>query len=344
MKNVITVGFIWMVLAMSSCATSSFDKQKFISVGKLDNTSSTTELSPVKPDVSAADRNQDGGPNEDLIKMGIENNTLFILHQDNGYYRCNDLEYDGVYKTISTRLEKIELSDFQELERIELEVKKGIEYNAVVSKIDLIDLESSTYVKGEKTAIETSEEPKTNVNCKDIIYLKNGDSLMVKIDYTSKENVYYYSCSEDEKTVHVKSKSEITNLYFQDESDNFLMKSDNFVPADHITKDESTCGDLMILKSGTEIPVRIIEIRDTEIEYKKCNDKMNRTFVKKLDYISSIKFADGHEYEIKPNKLKTKQRNKEKKRQQKIALMIILGLLLIPILYLGIVLIVFAFF
>jgi len=303
---------------MTSCGTSSFDKQKYTSLRKVDESSRGTHmLSPIKPDVSAADKNQDGGANEDLIKMGIENNTLFILQQKDGYYKCNDIKYDGVYKTISTRLEKIELSDFQEYERIELKVNKGIEYNAVDSKIALTDLASSTYVKGEKKIIKTEETPTVNPNCQDVIYLKNGDSLLAKIDYTSKDNVYYYPCSGDQKTVLVKSKSEVARLYYHEGGDNLQKHSEVDNPSDHISKDETSCGDVIILNSGLEIQVRIIQIGNSGVSYKKNSG--GRTFIKKKEYISKIKFSDGHEYEIKNDVSEQQNIESEKEKTKRAA-------------------------
>jgi hypothetical protein len=290
--------FSLMIFLLSSCGTASFNKQKFTSLKKLKQSESTShQLSPVTSEKSAADKNQDGEPNEDLIKMGIENNTLFILKQKDGYYKCNNITYDGIYKSISADLEKVDKADFQNFERIELQVVSGIEFNAIKSTISLKDLTASNYVKGEKKTTKTEE--KQMQNCQDIIYLKNGDSLLARVDYTSKENVYYYPCAEEKKNVLIKSKSEVARIQYHDGGPIVQDKPQKESPSNHISKDESSCGDLMILNSGLEIPVRIIQIRSGEISYKKCSDGLNRTFIKKKKYISKVKFSDGYEYEIK---------------------------------------------
>lgn len=69
----------------------------------------------------------------------------------------------------------------------------------------------------------------------------------------------------------------------------------------------------MILNSGLEIPVRIIQINSYEVVYQKCSDVLNRKFRKNKKFISTIKFADGHE--VKFNEYKETQEESEKRKK-----------------------------
>jgi len=65
-----------------------------------------------------------------------------------------------------------------------------------------------------------------------------------------------------------------------------------------------TCGDFITLKDGIVIEGKILEITETEVKYKKCNNLSGPAYKTKLEKIASIKYANGTEEIIGQGKVK----------------------------------------
>lgn len=60
-----------------------------------------------------------------------------------------------------------------------------------------------------------------------------------------------------------------------------------------ITKD-STCGDVLTLKKGTEVIVKVLEINETQIKYKRCDNLDGPLIVIHKNDVYSIKYRNGY--------------------------------------------------
>lgn len=68
---------------------------------------------------------------------------------------------------------------------------------------------------------------------------------------------------------------------------------------ERLSVQENEC-DIIILKNGQEIRAKVLEVGQTEIRYKMCDNPEGPTFTKSKSEVSSIKYPNGTSTEISP--------------------------------------------
>lgn len=54
-----------------------------------------------------------------------------------------------------------------------------------------------------------------------------------------------------------------------------------------------TCGDLVIMRNGTQVLAKVLEITDDKIKYKRCDNLEGPTIITSTDNVHTIKFVNG---------------------------------------------------
>lgn len=83
---------------------------------------------------------------------------------------------------------------------------------------------------------------------------------------------------------------DVSMLVSQEKSSNTSLKK-NFLSKNKIPND--TCGDILVLKTGDEYIVKVIEINDNEIKYKRCDNINGPIYSISKSKIYMIKYANG---------------------------------------------------
>lgn len=71
------------------------------------------------------------------------------------------------------------------------------------------------------------------------------------------------------------------------------------------------CGDIITLTDGTSIKIKIIEISENELKYKRCDNLDGPLFIVPLWKVAYIKYQNGTEEKIDKNKKETAVQNKK---------------------------------
>jgi len=59
---------------------------------------------------------------------------------------------------------------------------------------------------------------------------------------------------------------------------------------------KDTCGDIINLRNGNAVSAKVIEINETQIKYKRCNNLNGPLMVINKNIVRSIKYTNGNSY------------------------------------------------
>lgn len=94
--------------------------------------------------------------------------------------------------------------------------------------------------------------------------------------------------NEDQNSANVPQTVELTSVHTQIYLPASLKPIKPF-----ITKD-SGCGDVLTLKKGTEVVVKVLEINETQIKYKRCDNLDGPLIIIHKNDVYSIKYRNGY--------------------------------------------------
>jgi hypothetical protein len=95
-----------------------------------------------------------------------------------------------------------------------------------------------------------------------------------------------------EMPIHIeKSTSILSTEYYQDDIV-YSSENNSYLDSKVTPISDETC-DLIILKDGSEIKAKVLEINDDNIKYKLCDNLDGPTFTKSKDLIFMIKYPNG---------------------------------------------------
>ena len=148
-------------------------------------------------------------------------------------------------------------------------------------------------------ARDTTEIP---AGC-DLITLRNGDEIQVKIVSVSRSKVRYTKCNAKNKAIYTKSRFILEKINYSNGTEHIL-DSDEFYSEDgelieshfsentNLTEIPEGC-DLILFNSGEELEVIVEEVGDTKVKYKKCDKPNGPTYTKSRFILSKIHYANG---------------------------------------------------
>lgn len=327
---------IVMTLLMASCTLNGFYQQKYTDLKPIAS-SEVTAFSENDPN----DIGDDNDPIADLLSKGIDDNYIFIIHKDGKYYEIKGPRYDMFYYSLSGVAEEVQLADYGDTMRIEIELKPDQKMVAGKGKFYVSDMESAVFrdtpdevekneepakekigivttkVEEEKVSDKNIEEdPKNQGTCADTLLLHTEKRVIVNVLDVNKERIRFSYCADSLNAIYERPTTSVKEIMYSDGRVEEIRRNEKekkepvFESAvykkkyvfdhdpSHLSNGSSNCIDEMHLKSGQIIKVRVIQVTEKEVKYKKCDDVLGRKFVKQGKYISKIKYADGFEEEI----------------------------------------------
>ncbi len=112
------------------------------------------------------------------------------------------------------------------------------------------------------------------------------------VDWVWQKQKHSKTVEQKNKTVNKQSattfsEQEKINASTQTLPENFTLKKKTFIAA------KDTCGDVMLLKRGEELKVKVLEINETTILYKRCDNLKGPTFEIEKQKVALITFSNG---------------------------------------------------
>lgn len=222
------------LLLMYSCNVSGFHQQKYTDLKPLASSELTTPL-----DSDLNDNGDDNDPIADLLSKGVDEDYVFIIHKNGKYYEIKKPRYDMFYYSVSGIAEEVNLEDYGDTARIEIELKPEQKITAGKGKFYVSDMESAVYkdkpdhLAKEKTPVKENieivttkveEEPDKNlkkdpvnqVGCGDTMLLLTDKRVIVQIIDLDEERIRFSYCSDSEAKLYERPTRSVKTIYYAD--------------------------------------------------------------------------------------------------------------------------------
>jgi len=136
--------------------------------------------------------------------------------------------------------------------------------------------------------LDTNDLIETIFNDCDTIILKNGTKIPAKIIEVNLRDIKMKDCSGSSQIITTIAKKEIETIYFEKSNTNI----------------KDSC-DKIIQSNGEELKVKIVEILDDEVKYKKCENLNGPIFNFPKTLIKSITYSNGKQEDFSAKKIIT---------------------------------------